>query len=525
MSKKILAILLAIVVLFGVFAMSACEEEMPEEKETLTARQQDFVDAVDAIKTPITLDSGADIDAAYNAYAFLDEYERDSKTVSESKALLDGYQRDYTALKETSGGNQGGDKTDDGQEELMAMFIAAVNALPAVNELTLDDRTAINSAIALYNRLNTVSRENKDVISAYATLEKANNRVTALEGAANQEIWQRMAEEFISAVANLDEVTLDMGSLLEDLLYQYKNFPDGVKIIGGMAEAKAVLDAKYATYEGLRDKKDVQEFVSAVRAIGEVTLESEGAILMAENIYKYMSENARSKGAVIEAYETLTAARARYNELFAVAEAERIAHFIEVVSRIRTDLENVDITWYDSLSEARDAYFALSYESMQLPEVEEAFEIWDKAQSVFDKKGYEKIPDFSLKIVYSADTVPNIVMQLFEDSIANSATAGVRAFYGVSSNAELQKLAILYLDVYVDGVYVTKAEINMGRLVNGFILLGSDVLVILKDLSSSNPQIKSGANFSFAVHIEDRSGTRIPTAKTSVSDDSYNYTW
>lgn len=514
MSKKIFAIALSLVLLVSMCLVSACDDTV--ESEVLNARQQAFVDAVDAIKTPITLDSGAGIDAAYNAYAFLDAYDRDSKTVAESKTLLDGYQNEYLALKQANG-NQDGNNTDNAEAELVTRFLSAVEALPALDELTLADRSAINSAIAIYNRLSAQSKESKDVVAAYAKLQKVSERVTALEEAANQETWLRMADEFIDAVAELGDVTLDMGFTLDDLLYAYDNFPDGVKNIGGMAEAKAILDEKYAQYQGLKDQNDVQEFVTAVRAIGEVTLESDGAIANAERIYKYMSDNAKSKDAVIEAYEILIAARARFDELFAVVEAERIEHFIQAANKVRTDIENVDITWYDALSEARDAYWSLTYESMQLPNVKEAFERWNNAQMAFEKLGYEKIPNFSVNIAYSTDTVPFIVMQLFVENTAN-----VREFYGVSTNAQLQQYATLYLDVYVDGVYVTKTALNMNNLVNGFIL--QNVNTILKGLSEQNPQIVSGANFSFAVHFEDNSGERIPTAKTSTSP-TYNYTW
>lgn len=519
MSKKFLAIILAIAVLFGVFVLSACDQDV-EEEEILSLRQQAFVDAVEAIETPITLDSRGAIDAAERAYVSLDEYERDSKTVAYYRSVLNGYQSDYTALKQGSGSDNGGkedDKPVDEQQTLVASFIKAVEDLPALQELTLDDRSAINSAIALYNRLNATSKQNEEVISAYSTLVQADSRVAELEAIANQQAWAKMAEEFIEEVEQLGEVTLELGYTLEDLLYQYDKFPDGVKNADGVAEAKAALDAKYEEYKQIRDDNDVQEFLSAVDAIGEVTLKSEGAILRAESIYRYMSDNAKANSDAVEAYQTLVATRAKYNQLFQVAEAERIAHFIEAVSKLRTDVENVDLSWYDALHEAQDAYSALSYDSMFLPEVEQAFERMDAVQRAFDKKGYGKLPNFSINVLYSGDAVPFIVLQSFVENVAP-----IREFYGVKTNAELQQHAILYLDVYVDGVYVTKTAIDMNKLVNGFILQNVDTL--LKGLSADNPEIVSGANFSFAVHIEDRNGINVPTAKTAVSATK-NYTW
>lgn len=513
MKKRIFAIAIALVLFVSVCLVSACDNTKEPPVEELTARQQAFVDAVEAISTPITLTSGSAIDAAYSAYAFLDEYERDSETVKSMKATLDGYQSEYVALK----GNNTEQK--DPQQALIDEFIKAVAALPAVNDLTVDDRTAIDDAYVLYKQLSSVSKENADVTQAYSKLERANIRVQELEDTANMASWQQTADEFISAVANLDEITLESGEVISDLLYQYDNFPDGVKNIGGMAEAKEVLDQKYAQYQGIKDLNDVKEFISAVSAIGQVTLDSESAIRKAESIYEYMSDNAKSKDNVVAAYETLASARAKYDELFAVVEAERVANFISIANRIPTNLDNVDITWYDILSQARDAYFAMTFESMSLPEVEEAFARWDAAQTAFDNKGYKQLPNFSVNIVYSGDAVPYIVMQLFVEQ-----TAVVREFYGVSTNVQLQQYATLYLDVYVDGVYVTKTAIDMNpdKLELGFILKGVDN--ILKGLSSTNLQITSGANFSFAVHIEDKSNNCIPTEKTKLSN-SYNYTW
>lgn len=516
MSKKICAIFLVFVVLFGVFAMSACEQDS-EEVEVLTARQQAFVDAVEAIKTPITLDSGVAIDAARTAYSFLDEYEKNSKKVSESLAILNGYDSEYTSLLENSG-NQGGGNTDDAQKELITRFLAAVEALPTTNELTIEDRAAINNAIAIYNLLTEISKENKDVVVAYSKLEKASNRVTALEEAANQETWQRMADEFISAVADIDEVTLEIGSLLEDLLYEYDHFPDGVKNIGGMALAKAVLDEKYAQYERIRDLNDIQEFVTAVRAIGEVTLESENAILNAERLYKYMSENAKSQDTVIEAYETLTVARARYDELFAEIEAERIQRFIEAVSKIRTDLENIDITWYEALNEAGKAYWELTYDSTQLPQVEQAFERWNEAQKIFDKLGFEQIPMVDPNLLYSGDNPPHIVVQM-EDNMLNP----LKNFYNVSTMEELAQQAVAYLNVYVDGIYVASGELNLVGL--GHIIYNTEVLSILKKLAVEHSEIVSGANFSFSIHFEDKEQRYIPSEKTKVSATKNTYTW
>ena len=516
--NRIFAVVLAIVTFLSITVFSACKKP-EEEQEYLTQRMQNFVDAVEAIQTPITLNSGAAIDAAYVAYAFLDEFERDSKTVAEHKTILDGYQSQYVALKGSDDQKEKEDPVFDEQKDLISAFIAAVNALPAGAQLTLDHRTAINGAYEIYSRLDVVSKEDASVIKAYVKLSNANEYVTALEYEANLEIWQQAADQFIRAVADIDEVTIDSGDVLEDLLYEYKNFPDGVKNIGGMNEAKATLDEKYQEYLVLRDEYDIEQFVAAVRKIGrtEVTLSSEGDILKAESIYKYMSDNAKKNSSVVSSYKKLCTYRAQFDELFAIAEAEKIARFIQAANKIPTDIENVDITWYQVLYEASQAYFALSFDSMTLPEVEAAFKRWDAAQSAFDKMGYQKIPDFSVNIVFSADSVPFIVMQLFVEN-----TAPIREFYGVSTNAQLQQYAALYLDIYVDGVYVTKTEINMNSLANGFIL--QNVNTLLRNLSAKNSQIIGGANFSFAVHFEDRAQERIPTSQTTVSK-VYNYTW
>lgn len=484
----------------------------------LSSNAQSFINFVIRIKTPITLDSESEIEAGYILYEHLNDADRNDATVKEKKGVLDGYKSEYDVLRAAQ------DELDvlEQQAALRTRFENAVNRLPSTDKLTSGDRAEVDAAFDLYEQLNDDSKAMSSVQQAYGLLVAADARLAVIEYNERLQEIIAIAEEFIDGVNALGEITLESINSIEDLLYAYDGFAQDVKDFEGVPEAKALLDAAEAQYRVLKDDDDIASFKALAAELAPVetavTLESEKTIEKAEALYADMSERAKAVADVVQAYGTLLAAREKYDELFAIAENERIRAFIDAASAVRTDVENVDITWFDVLDAAGSAYSALTYESQLLPEVEAAFKRWDAAQMAFDKMGYERIPMVDPNLLYSGDTPPHLVLQMFENMLQP-----LRDFYGVSSTAELDNCAIAWLNVYVDGVYQGKGQLYFSQL--GLIVYNSVVVNLLKELSATNDKIVSGASFSFSMHFEDKEGKYIPSKKTKISETKNTYTW
>ena len=521
MKKRISTVILTVltVAVFVATAIICCSCNPQESQMSQTA--ESFVNYVARIETPISVDSEASISAAYVLYDHLGETDKNNATVKASKETLDGYKTVYEELKAIK------DEQDAlaQQQAVQSQFLQAVAKLPAESKLSVDDRTAIENAKSIYEQLNDDSKALAEIVSAYQKLQSADNTVAVLEENARLEQIASAAQEFIDAVNSLEDVTAEnyLESLyaVEDLLYEYENLPQEVKDFEGVGSAKEKLDSAYISCNVQKDQVDIASLKSYAEKFTPVatavTLESKQDIVAAEAVYASMSENAKNATGVAEAYQTIVDAREKYDQLFAVAEQERIDAFISAANAIRTDVENVDITWFDALDKASNAYWALSFESQLLPEVEEAFERWDVAQLAFDKLGFQQIPMTDPNLLFSGDVPPHIVVQMEEYMLAP-----LREFYGVSTNGALSQYAIAWLNVYVDGVYVGKGEIAFSDL--GHIITNSKVVAVLKELAQTNSKVVSGASFSFSMHIEDRAGQFIPSNKTKTSAEKV-YTW
>ncbi len=509
--KRFFALVLALTALLGL-CLGACAKKEPDE--VLSQGMQAFADAVESIHTPITLDSFAEIDSAYLAYSRLEASERESRTVTRCKERLDGYEAEYTALREKADAQ----KEEAEQAARVREFLEAVDELPAEEDAALGDRTAIDRALRLYASLNEKSANLAEVAEAHARLTALDGLVRELEAQASAEEMQRAADAFIRGVAEIGEVTLDSESAIEDLLADYEGFSEELKAFGGMAEAKRKLDDMYAACRALRDAFDIEKFLSAVDAIGEVTLASEGNLRSAENLYRFMSDEARLDAGVAAAYERLLAARAAFDALFAAEEEKKIARFLAAVDRLPAETEQADVSWFEPLKEVQDAYYELAYESTRLPEVQEALAHWDAVRAAFEALGLEQIPMADPNLLYSGDVPPHLVVQMEERMFE-----ALRTFYGAESMAALAENVIAWLDVYVDGVFVAKTELDVAGL--GHIITNSAVLAILKALSGSHSEIVSGASFSFALHFEDKFDRYIPSERTKVSPSTNQFIW
>ena len=86
-------------------------------------------------------------------------------------------------------------------------FLAAVNALPAVDALTLTDKAAVEAARTEYGYLTDELKAQEDVVAALATLEAAEAKIVELEKAAQDEADATAAAEVDALINAIGEVT------------------------------------------------------------------------------------------------------------------------------------------------------------------------------------------------------------------------------------------------------------------------------------------------------------------------------
>ena len=521
MKKAFSCILLALALALSAFGLYGCADRSGGQNQTqggFSQIAQTFVTNVGQIETPITLDSGGAINGAYLIYDMLTEEEKADARVAESKAKLDGYKTEYDVLREAADEQAAAEL----EARKVQSFVAAVGKLPSLSNLTTEFREDIDDALAQYAVLTDESKQLSDVAEAYEELLACDARVKELEEAAHQEEIRVAAQAFIDGVAALGPVTVDSLEPIEDLIYDYEDMTDEVRAYEGVAEAYAALQQAYDACLKLLDEQDIAEFrelVAAITPASEVTLGDENAIEDAEAAYESLSDAAKQAEGIAELWQIVQDARARYDALFAVAEAERVQKFIAAVDEIPSysDPAEIDISWYGVLHTVSELYYSLSFDSQELPEVEEAFQRWNAVQTIFDSRGYEQIPMVDPNIIFSGDMPPHIVLQMEENMFKP-----LREFFGVGSNGQLSQYVTMWLNVYVGGVYVGEAEMDIAAA--GHIIANTIVVNCLKEVAATHPEVVSGAKFSFSIYFKDKNNEYIPSAATKVSEEKV-YTW
>lgn len=516
--KKFTCAIAAILISVSACLCGACSnDEKQQQPATVTQNTQTFVTITAQIPDQVTVDYGYKIEAALLVYEYLNAAEKSNADVAAAKTRLDGLKTQYDVIKEEADRQAEAERENKRVED----FVYGVEDLP--EKLKLADRYTVDELMEKYEQLKEESKEKRNVIAAYDALLEADKKITALEEAARQELIKATAEEFISAVEeiaekiekadNKNEAIFSEGTI-STLHEGYEKFEQEVKDFTGVAQAKAKLDEMYVQYKNLHDAADVEEFLDLVATLtpveNKVTLDSGVTITKAENAYKYMSDEAKNAQGVAEAYVLLQQAREKHDELFAAAEAIKIQIFIDAANKVGTDTENVDISWFDVLDEASQAYDALAYASHSLPEVKDAYARWNAAKKVFDRKGYERIPMSDPNVIFSNDNPPHIVLQN-EDNMISS----LLKFYNATTLSEISDKVTVWLNVYIEGVYVARGALEATDL--SHIINNTKIQGILRNLSVENPEIVSGKSFSFSLNFEDKNNEFIPSAKTKIS--------
>ena len=268
----------------------------------------DVIEKIDAIGE-VTLASEEAIVAARAAYEALTEAQQAQVTNYDKLTAAEARLTDLKAAK------------------------AVDDLIDAIGEVTLESEEAIAAARAAYEAL---TEAQKAEVKSYDKLTAAEARLADLKAA-------KPVDDMIDAIG---EVTLESEDAIAAARAAYEALTEAQK-----AEVKSY-DKLTAAEARLADLKAAKAVDDMIDAIGEVTLESEGAIDAARAAYEALTE---AQQAEVKSYDKLTAAEAR---LAVLKPAKPVEKLIDAIGEVTLGSESAIAaarTAYDNLTEAQQA--------------------------------------------------------------------------------------------------------------------------------------------------------------------------
>ena len=268
----------------------------------------DVIEKIDAIGE-VTLASEEAITAARAAYEALTEAQQAQVTNYDKLTAAEARLADLKAAK------------------------AVDDMIDAIGEVTLESEEAIAAARAAYEALTEAQQAE---VKSYDKLTAAEARLADLKAA-------KPVDDMIDAIG---EVTLESEDAIAAARAAYEALTEAQK-----AEVKSY-DKLTAAEARLADLKAAKAVDDMIDAIGEVTLESEGAIDAARAAYEALTE---AQQAEVKSYDKLTAAEAR---LAVLKPAKPVEKLIDAIGEVTLGSESAIAaarTAYDNLTEAQQA--------------------------------------------------------------------------------------------------------------------------------------------------------------------------
>ena len=268
----------------------------------------DVIEKIDAIGE-VTLASEEAITAARAAYEALTEAQQAQVTNYDKLTAAEARLTDLKAAK------------------------AVDDMIDAIGEVTLESEGAIDAARAAYEALTEAQQAE---VKSYDKLTAAEARLADLKAA-------KAVDDMIDAIG---EVTLESEGAIDAARAAYEALTEAQQ-----AEVKSY-DKLTAAEARLADLKAAKAVDDMIDAIGEVTLESEGAIDAARAAYEALTE---AQQAEVKSYDKLTAAEAR---LAVLKPAKPVEKLIDAIGEVTLGSESAIAaarTAYDNLTEAQQA--------------------------------------------------------------------------------------------------------------------------------------------------------------------------
>ena len=208
-----------------------------------------------------------------------------------------------------------------------------IEKIDAIGQVTLESEEAIVAARAAYKALTEAQQAQ---VTNYDKLTAAEARLTDLKAA-------KAVDDMIDAIG---EVTLASEEAITAARAAYKALTEAQQ-----AQVKSY-DKLTAAEARLADLKAAKAVDDQIDAIGQVTLESEEAIVAARAAYKALTE---AQQAEVKSYDKLTAAEARLTDLKA---AKAVDDMIDAIGEVTLESESaIDAARaaYEALTEAQQA--------------------------------------------------------------------------------------------------------------------------------------------------------------------------
>jgi putative cell wall-binding protein len=200
----------------------------------------------------------------------------------------------------------------------------AIAALPALEDLTLEDAEAVEAAREAYTALTESQQElvpNVDVLVA------AEAKIKELEEAAASDAEKAAAvEDQITALPAAEELTLENATAVAEARAAYNALTEAQKALVTNVADLVAAETKIAELEAVKDAEKAAAITAAEKAIAtlpsveEVTIEDKADVLAAKDLVAAV--RALDEEAVVEGEEVIAELEAKIGELEAAKDAE-----------------------------------------------------------------------------------------------------------------------------------------------------------------------------------------------------------
>ena len=295
------------------------------EDEAAAAAVEDMISALPNAGA-VTLDDKAAIEDARAAYDALTPDQKRLVNLSDRIKLL----ADEAAIAKI-----------EGDIAAAQAVTEQINALPAAEDVTLDDGRAIMSASTAYNALTPAQKALVDDEVA----QKLTDDVNALNNLAAAEV----AKAFINALPNAEDVTIDDKPVIEAVRAVYDNLTDEQKALVDDDTYKKLTDAEDALQkiqEDIAVAQAVTNMINALPAAEDVTLDDKDAIEHARAVYDDITDDQK---ALIdeETYKKLTDAEEALEKaaiLYGDANSDGVVDILDAARVQKAANERVTLT-------------------------------------------------------------------------------------------------------------------------------------------------------------------------------------